>query len=82
MGKEINTVIYCKYFKRLMDVFCSLIALILLSPVLLIIAILVRVKLGSPVIFKQRRVGLKEKVFTLYKFRTMSQKSDRSHVVL
>lgn len=52
----------------------SLCAIIVLSPVMLIIAILVRVKLGSPVIFKQKRPGLNEKIFTLYKFRTMTDK--------
>jgi lipopolysaccharide/colanic/teichoic acid biosynthesis glycosyltransferase len=67
---------YRKYFKRLFDIICSFLALIVLSPVLLIIAILVRVKLGSPVIFKQKRPGLHEKIFTLYKFRTMTNQKD------
>lgn len=63
---------YRNYGKRMMDFILSLIAIIVLSPVLLIVAILVRFKLGSPVIFKQKRPGLYEKVFTLYKFRTMT----------
>jgi lipopolysaccharide/colanic/teichoic acid biosynthesis glycosyltransferase len=67
---------YRKYFKRLFDIICSFIALIVLSPVLFVIAILVRVKLGSPVIFKQKRPGLHEKIFTLYKFRTMTNQKD------
>jgi lipopolysaccharide/colanic/teichoic acid biosynthesis glycosyltransferase len=67
---------YKKYFKRLFDFVCSLLALIVLSPVLLVIAILVRIKLGSPVIFKQKRPGLHEKIFTLYKFRTMTDQKD------
>lgn len=67
---------YRKYFKRIFDVFCSLLALVILSPLLLIIAILVRIKLGSPVIFKQKRPGLNEEIFTLYKFRTMTDKVD------
>ena len=67
---------YRKYFKRLFDIICSLLALIVLSPVLLVTAILVRVKLGSPVIFKQKRPGLHEKIFTLYKFRTMTDQRD------
>jgi undecaprenyl phosphate N,N'-diacetylbacillosamine 1-phosphate transferase len=67
---------YKKYFKRPLDIICSLLALIILSPVLLITAILVRIKLGSPVIFKQERPGLNEKIFTLYKFRTMTDKRD------
>ena len=67
---------YRKYFKRLFDIVCSLLALIVLSPVLLVTAILVRFKLGSPVIFKQKRPGLNEKIFTLYKFRTMTDQKD------
>ncbi len=54
-----------------MDITLSLIAIIFLSPVLLVVAILVRNKLGFPVLFKQKRPGLNEKIFTLYKFRTM-----------
>ena len=67
---------YAKYFKRVLDFLLSLIAIIILSPVLLIIAILVRIKLGSPVLFKQERPGKNEKIFTLYKFRTMTDKKD------
>lgn len=67
---------YAKYFKRILDFLLSLIALIVLSPILIIIAILVRVKLGSPVIFKQQRPGKNEKIFTLYKFRSMTDKRD------
>lgn len=68
--------IYEKYIKRILDFILSLIALICLSPILLIVAILVRVKLGSPIIFKQQRPGKDEKIFTLYKFRTMTDKKD------
>ena len=67
---------YRKYIKRILDFTLSLIALIILSPILLITAILVKIKLGSPVIFKQERPGLNEKIFTLYKFRTMTDKKD------
>lgn len=70
--------IYEKYIKRPLDFILSLIALICLSPILLIVAILVRVKLGSPVIFKQKRPGKDEKIFTLYKFRTMTDEKDES----
>lgn len=73
-----NEGIYKKYIKRPMDIILSLIALILLSPILLIIAVLVRVKLGNPVIFKQKRPGLYEKIFTLYKFRTMTNERDEN----
>ena len=67
---------YKHFFKRLIDFILSLIALIVLSPILLIVAILVRTKLGSPVIFKQERPGLNEKIFTLYKFGTMTDAKD------
>ena len=67
---------YKKYIKRLLDFILSLIGLIILSPVLLIVAILVRIKLGKPVLFKQKRPGLNEKIFTLYKFRTMTDEKD------
>ena len=67
---------YKKYIKRILDFILSLIAIIVLSPILLITAILVRIKLGSPVIFKQKRPGKDEKIFTLYKFRTMTEEKD------
>ncbi|NLG82487.1 MAG: sugar transferase, partial [Bacilli bacterium] len=70
--------IYEKFIKRPMDFTLALIGLIVLSPVLLIVAILVRLKLGSPVLFKQKRPGLNEKIFTLYKFRTMIDKRDEN----
>lgn len=63
--------LYRRFFKRPMDFILSLLALIVLSPVLLVVAVLVRLRLGSPVIFKQKRPGLNEKIFTMYKFRTM-----------
>lgn len=74
--------LYRKYFKRLMDFILSLISIISLSPVMLIVALLVRVKLGSAVIFKQKRPGLNEKIFTLYKFRTMTNEKDENGELL
>lgn len=68
---------YKKYIKRLLDCILSLVALIILSPVMLVIAILVRVNLGNPIIFKQDRPGLNGKVFTLYKFRSMKDDVDK-----
>lgn len=65
-----------------MDIVLSFIAILLLSPFLLIIAFLVRIKLGSPVIFKQDRPGLNEKIFTLYKFRTMTDERDENGELL
>lgn len=67
---------YEKYFKRLQDFILASVALILLSPVLLIVSILVGCKLGFPVIFKQKRPGLHGEIFTLYKFRTMTDERD------
>lgn len=69
---------YAKYIKRPLDFILSLISIILLSPLLLIVAILVRIKLGKPVIFKQQRPGKNEKIFTLYKFRTMTDEKDEN----
>lgn len=68
---------YERYIKRPQDFLCALLALFFLSPVLLVTALLVRIKLGSPVIFKQKRPGKDEKIFTLYKFRTMTDKKDK-----
>jgi lipopolysaccharide/colanic/teichoic acid biosynthesis glycosyltransferase len=65
-----------------MDFILSLIAIIVLSPVMLVVAALVRVKLGSPVIFKQSRPGLNEKIFMMYKFRTMTDERDRNGELL
>lgn len=65
-----------------MDIVLSLIALIVLSPLIAIVAILVRIKLGSPVIFKQQRPGLHEKIFTMYKFRTMTDERDENGELL
>lgn len=69
---------YEKYIKRPQDFCCALLAIIVLSPVMLITAILVRTKLSSPVIFKQERPGLNGKVFHLYKFRSMTDKKDEN----
>ena len=63
---------YRLFFKRFLDFILSLLAIIVLSPVYLIVAILVRLKLGSPVIFTQERPGKNEKIFKMYKFRTMT----------
>ena len=74
MQKKTN--LYQKYFKRIFDLILSLIAIIVFSPILVIIVILVKVKLGSPVFFKQPRPGKSEKIFTMYKFRTMTDEKD------
>lgn len=67
---------YEKYIKRPQDFCCAFAAIVILSPVMAVTALLVRLKLGSPVIFKQERPGLNEKIFTLYKFRTMTDEKD------
>lgn len=69
---------YEKYIKRPQDFCCALSATIVLSPIMGITALLVRIKLGSPVIFKQERPGLNGEIFTLYKFRTMTDKKDEN----
>lgn len=73
---------YQKYVKRLMDIIITGLSLLVLSPVFLMVAILVRIKLGSPVIFKQKRPGRSEKIFTMYKFRTMTDIRDENGELL
>lgn len=73
---------YERYIKRPQDFCCALAAIIVLSPVMAVTAVLVRIKLGSPVIFKQKRPGLNGKIFTLYKFRTMTDKKDKNGELL
>ena len=69
---------YEKYMKRLLDVVCALAALIVFCWLYIIVAVLVRLKLGSPVIFKQPRPGKDEKIFNLYKFRSMTDERDKN----
>ncbi|MGG0283582.1 sugar transferase [Peribacillus butanolivorans] len=74
--------IYRRSVKRAMDFILSLLAIVILSPILLLVALLVRVKLGSPVLFKQKRPGLNEEVFMMYKFRTMTDERDENGELL
>lgn len=67
---------YKKFIKRILDIILSLSSLIILSPIMIIVALLVRVKLGRPVFFRQERPGLNEEIFEMYKFRTMINKKD------
>lgn len=78
----IRSNLYRRYIKRPMDFIISLCAVVVLLPVLLLVAVLIRFNLGSPVIFKQERPGLNEKIFTLYKFRTMTNKRDEKGELL
>ncbi len=80
--------LYERFFKRPQDLILSLLAIIILSPILLVTTVLVRIKLGSPVLFKQERPGRidpktgKEKIFRLYKFRTMTDERDENGELL
>ncbi len=69
---------YQKFFKRLIDILCALAALIVFGWLYIIVAVLVRVNLGSPVLFKQARPGKNCKIFYLYKFRTMTDEKDEN----
>ena len=73
-----RSMIYSKYIKRLLDILISLTFIVLFSWLYLILVILVRIKLGSPVLFCQERPGYNEKIFKLYKFRTMTDKRDEN----
>lgn len=66
--------IYEKYVKRVLDVILSGVGIVVLSPIILCTAFLVRINLGSPIVFRQKRPGKDEKIFELYKFRTMNDK--------
>lgn len=74
--------IYERYIKRVLDVICALAALIVFSWLYIIIAVLVRIKLGKPVIFKQPRPGKDEEIFNLYKFRSMTDERDENGELL
>lgn len=74
--------IYEKYVKRPQDFLCALAATVVLSPVILITAVLIRIKLGAPVIFTQERPGKDGKIFKLYKFRTMTNAKDKNGELL
>ena len=68
---------YKKYIKRILDIILSLIAIIITLPIFLIVGILVLIFIGQPAIFRQKRPGKNEKIFTMYKFRTMTNKKDK-----
>lgn len=73
---------YEKYIKRTLDIICSLLAIIVLCWLYAIIAVLVRINLGSPIVFKQPRPGKNEKIFNIYKFRTMTDETDEEENLL
>lgn len=74
--------LYERYFKRLLDIICSAAAIILFSWLYLVLAVTVRIKLGAPVIFRQERPGLRNRIFKLYKFRTMTDERDENGELL
>ena len=80
--KSVRGSIYNSFLKRLIDLAFSLIAIIILSPIFFLVALLVRLKLGSPVLFKQNRPGLNGKIFTMYKFRTMTDEKNEKGELL
>lgn len=73
---------YRNYIKRVLDIVCAILAIIVFGWLYIILAILVRIKLGSPVIFKQKRPGKDEKIFELYKFRSMTDERDENGMLL
>ncbi len=73
---------YRKYFKRPLDILCALAAIIVFCWLYILVLVLVRIKLGKPVLFKQKRPGKDEKIFTLYKFRTMTDERDENGELL
>ena len=81
-NKHVPYGIYEKYIKRILDIICALAALIVFCWLYAIVAVLVRIKLGSPVLFKQQRPGRNEKIFNLYKFRTMTDEKDENGELL
>ena len=74
--------LYEKFFKRLLDIILSFLAIFLLSPIILVVSILVYFKLGSPVFFTQERPGKDEKIFKMYKFRTMTDEKNENGELL
>lgn len=79
---EYRETIYTKYIKRLFDIFFSIIALMILSPIIILIGILTYLDVGHPIIFKQTRIGKNGKAFTMYKFRNMTNETDANGELL
>lgn len=77
-----STTFYCNYGKRLFDFLVGLVALLLLSPLLVLLAVLVRVFLGGPILFRQQRTGVNKQSFTILKFRTMTNATDANGKLL
>lgn len=82
MNLEADSMIYNTFGKRILDILIVLAGLIILSPVMILIALLVRIVLGTPVLFRQKRPGLHGKLFLMYKFRTMNDCRDNTGELL
>lgn len=80
--KARKVTLYEKYVKRIIDILCASLAIVVFSWLYVIVAVLVRVKLGSPVLFTQPRPGKDEKIFKMYKFRTMTDERDENGELL
>lgn len=80
--KTRKVTLYEKYIKRIIDILCASLAIVVFSWLYVIVAVLVRVKLGSPVLFTQPRPGKDEKIFKMYKFRTMTDERDENGELL
>lgn len=78
----LSIVLYKQFFKRFWDIFLSFLALIILSPLLIVISIIARIKMGKGIIFKQKRIGKNNKEFKLLKYRTMTNERDENGVFL
>lgn len=78
----LSAVFYKQFFKRFYDIVLSLLAMIILSPLIAVVAIIARINLGKGIVFKQKRIGKNNKVFVLYKFRTMTNERDENGVYL
>ena len=78
----LSVLFYKRFFKRFYDILLSFAAIVVLSPILIIVAVLVRVKLGAPILYKTKRTGKNEKTFTLIKFRSMTNKKDENGKLL
>ena len=75
-------IMYRHFIKRILDIILSGLSLLILSPIFIILAVMIRMKLGSPILFKQKRPGRDEKIFMLYKFRTMTDECDENGKLL
>ena len=79
---DVHNGIYARYLKRILDLVVTLVGFVVISPIFLFLCVLVKIKLGSPVFFKQKRTGKDEKTFEMIKFRTMTDARDENGQLL